>query len=201
VSAWAFTAISDTKENVQRKVWLQPVINVLRSHSSGEKMHRIRKLLVVGGAALLASVSMAAKAGIIVDFSYRFVAAGSSGSFSAEDINHDNLITLNEVTAFSEEYFFRDAPLASLNGFGTYDIASNVWSPDAPSGYPQWSAWFAWNANGVQSFVGPEPSYAFDMQTEIVRNDDNPQDVPEPGTLALLGLGAFGLSALRRRRV
>ncbi len=160
-----------------------------------------KRLVALASAVLVAGTPVVAQAGIIVvDFEFRFVSAGSKGSFSADDRNKDQFITLDEVTAFSEDYFYRQTPLEHLNGFGSFDIANNVWTPDAPSGYPQWTAWFAWTDNGVQGFVGPEPSYAFNMQTRIVRNDTGPQAVPEPGTLSLFGLGVLGATTLRRRR-
>jgi hypothetical protein len=138
--------------------------------------------------AVLGLASLAANATVV---NYSFAAMGQpfSGSFAGTDQNSDNLLKLNELSSFNFSYD-PAVTVASLSDFGSFDIVNNLWNPDA-SGWGQTNfAYFSW-ANGNLS---ANTTNVIDVQTTIVTA------VPEPTSIALLGLGAFGIAAMRRRR-
>lgn len=116
------------------------------------------------------------------------ITPGDVGSFTAASGGQSGTGNFNfkgEVTNTNETYIQPD--MASSNGFSTLQLGGNIttdWT--APTGTP-WGAGLltdslVFQADGNQTFV-PETT-----------------DIPEPGILALLGLGMFGLFATTRRR-
>lgn len=120
-----------------------------------------------------------------------FDIANLAGSFSGTDLSADNPLSFSELDAWYLNYD-GGANLPSLNDTGDFDYANNAWIPNAL----QWNqttqdADMTWN-NWTHSASTSNDPWAF---TTTVDN----QQAPEPGSLALLGLGFSGLMHFRRK--
>lgn len=148
-------------------------------------------------AAALALCASAASA-VTVDFDAYFIeGAGSpifTGTFSGTDANGDGLLSFGELTSFTSTEVMdvgvtAPASLADLTAFGDYDLSTNEWLPNGASW--DWAGnigYFTWD--GGDSSVN---AYNTRMVTWT-------STVPEPASLAMMGLGALALVASRRRR-
>ena len=137
----------------------------------------------------LVSLAFASTAGATtVHFSYTDEGGevAGTGIFSGTDANNDGLLSLTELSSFISD----DATLSGLFDFGTYNIATNTWNADA-SGWGQTDfAWYSWD-DGDMSINPVNAS----MATVVEQSE-----VPEPGSLALLGLGLAGFAVTSRKR-
>ena len=154
-------------------------------------MHIASKLAL--GTAFFVSALAANATSVTVDYSviYGSNSIWGTGSFAGNDLNNNGLLSLNELTSFtSQNVENATVNLAGLSGFGDFSIYSNAWLANGNGWGQSGIAYFAWNGsnNAVAS------SWARVSTSALVSNN-----VPEPGSLALLAAGLVGLVAMRKR--
>ena len=111
------------------------------------------------------------------------------------------LINLADLTALSySNNSSQSFNLSNVTSFGTFDVVSNVWSPNALDWDGNPDAFVCTNLFGPGStWCFADVSFEQPLSYRVVSNV-NDSTVPEPGSLALVGLALVGLAVRSKRR-
>ncbi len=134
---------------------------------------------------------------------YKFSLTGAtdydlSGNYaSSSNVNGNFLVALKNLDTNTTFYTqnllgaLTGAGLTGTLGAGNYELDVDAWIQANGT-----QAWLPWGPDGIYGAIAGGTGYG----TGAIQFDLVAADVPEPGTLALLGLSLAGLGALRRRR-
>lgn len=110
-------------------------------------------------------------------------------------INLSNLTSLNYSNSSSQSFVLSD-----VNSFGTFDTTTDTWYANAPDWNGNPDAYLCSNENGgPSSWCFADVSWERPLSYTVV-SDVGTATVPEPSSIALIGLGFAGFAAMRRRK-
>lgn len=113
-----------------------------------------------------------------------------------------------EMTGMPWEDHHNDGDIGLVDIIGINDFQQTVWSTTVDlTNYTSWDDWFTVEVEtgGIERLIfkatGLEPHYnGFWPSIDNLTINEPSQSVPEPSSIALLGLGIVGLSLSRRRK-
>jgi hypothetical protein len=155
------------------------------------KMKKLARSLFAAAALTAAGVG-AASASIVVDYQVTNYSGAQPGTFSGIDANSDGVLSFSELTSFQFDNinFGHHVTLATLSGFGDFNYVTDTWTANG-FGWGTNHSFFSWNT-GANSVDGTWAQ----VSTTVVSGNS----IPEPGSLALLGISLAGLATTLGRK-